>query len=193
MTPEARAEALVRTRSVPDGVYEGRERVLFVGDVRLDGEGGPFANPGLLGARGLIAALRAEVARVVREAEADLIPAAIKDEQPVDETRLEELRDPDLWDVMGGVATPNSIDRQAAELLSLIDYYRRLVVAMANDSGWQDGHDAGRRCGYREVLDLIHADREATRSAGEDPPVEVARLVKLPAARLHPEHAEDPR
>lgn len=186
MTPEERAEALVRTRSVPDGVYEGRERVLFVGDVRLDGEGGPFANPGLLGARGLIAALRAEVARVVREAEADLIPAAIKDEQPVDETRLEELRNRLIRESM-------ATRRKVGDLLSLIDYYRRLVVAMANDSGWQDGHDAGRRCGYREVLDLIHADREATRSAGEDPPVEVARLVKLPAARLHPEHAEDSR
>jgi hypothetical protein len=42
MTPEERAErlALVRVRSAPDGVYEGRERVLFVREVPPDGEGG---------------------------------------------------------------------------------------------------------------------------------------------------------
>ena len=61
MTPEERAEALVRTRSVPDGTYEGRERVLFVGDVRLDGQlvfsrwdSGRHAEPGEV-----VAALRA--------------------------------------------------------------------------------------------------------------------------------------
>lgn len=189
MTPEERAEALVRTRSVPDGVYEGRERVLFVGDVRLDGEGGPFANPGLLGARGLIAALRAEVALVVREAEADLIPAAIKDEQPVDESRLELLRAQDSWQFDGctrGYARDATL-AQAAELLSLLDYYRARVVALASETGYQDGYDAGRRDGYREILRLIHADRAATRTGGDDPPAEIGRLVKLLGERLLPE------
>lgn len=161
MTPEERAEALVRTRSVPDGTYEGRERVLFVGDVRLDGEGGPFPRPEQAGARGLIAALRHEVARVIREAEADLIPAAIKDEQPVDETRLEQLRDPNRWDVPAWAAGG------ARELLSLLDYYRRLVTALASESGWQHGYDAGRRDGYRDGVRACATLAEVKRATVE--------------------------
>jgi hypothetical protein len=183
MTPEERAEALV---AVVAGDLIG-DWYVAVGGVQLSVAGfTPDDRDRTL------RSLRAEVALVVREAEADLIPSAIRAEQPVGEERLAELRARGSWEFDGftmGYAR-DSTHGQVAELLSLLDYYRACVVALASETGYRDGYDAGRRDGYREILRLIHADRAATRSGGDDPPAEIGRLVKLLDARLSTEGSQ---
>lgn len=144
MTPEERAEALVR---LVVGFSAG-DRHVYVGGVRLSADGEFTAEY----RERLLRDLPREIARVIREAEADQIPSVFVNEQPVGEERLKAFRSDDAWDSSG--LTREYADRrtrqQVAELLSLLDYYRDCVVALASETGYQSGYDAGRKDGFRE-------------------------------------------